>query len=148
MAAWATLAGVGIPILATMNAGLGRALGHPAAAVLVLFTVTLTVALFGATSTGGWPSPARLAAAPSIYLAGGLFMAFYIVTVTILIPRFGVGNTILFVLVGQIFASAAIDHFGLLGAMHRPMNARRLIGLALFLVDLVVAQTSGGRALK
>ena len=142
MAAWATLAGVGIPILATMNAGLGRSLGHPAAAVLVLFTVTLAVALVGAGVTGGWPAPVRLAATPSVFLAGGLFMVFYIATVTVLIPRFGVGNTILFVLMGQIIASSAIDHFGLLGTARAPINAQRLIGLAVFAAGLVIVQTS------
>jgi transporter family-2 protein len=131
-----------------MNAGLGRAPGHPAAAVLVLFAVTLTVALVGAAATGAWPAPARLAVAPSLCLAGGLFMVFYIATAPILISRLAVGNTILFVLVGQTTASSAIERFGLLGVAQLPLNLQRLIGLALFLIGLAVAQTSAAQSGK
>lgn len=145
MAGWAVLAGIGIPVGATMNAGLGRALGHPAAAALVLFVVALSATLAVATATGGWPIPARIAAAPPQFLLGGLAIAFYVASVTVLVPRLGVGQTILFVLAGQVVASAAIDHFGLLGAAMRPLAARRLLGLAMFLAGLLIAQTSAVR---
>lgn len=145
MALWAVVAGIGIPIGATMNAGLGRALGHPAAAALVLFVVALAATLALVTVTGGWPSPVRVAAAPAPFLLGGLAFAFYVASVTVLVPRLGVGQTILFVLAGQVMATAAIDHFGLLGAVLRPLGARRLLGLGLFMVGLVIAQTSATR---
>lgn len=46
------LAGVGIPVLAALNAGLGSRIGSPAAAATVLFVVAFTVSLLIAMLVG------------------------------------------------------------------------------------------------
>ncbi len=59
---------------------------------------------------------------------------------TLLAPRFGIGNAILLVMTAQIFTSALIDHFGLLGAAIRPVTAPRIAGLVIMLAGLALTQ--------
>ncbi|MFZ8458435.1 DMT family transporter, partial [Staphylococcus aureus] len=75
-----------------------------------------------------------------IDFAGGLIVGFYVLSITVLAPAFGVGNAILFVMVAQIFTSAAIDHFALFGAALRPVSLLRALGLVVLLVGLAISQ--------
>lgn len=67
-------------------------------------------------------------------------MAFYVLSITFVAPRFGVGNAIFFVLLGQVISAAAIDQFGLFGAMARPLTALRLGGIGLMVTGLFLIQ--------
>ncbi len=124
------IAGIGIPVLAAMNAGLGRHVGSPAAAATVLFVVAFATSLVVMLFTG--PHGAlRFATAPRhLFLAGSL-IAFYVLTITFIAPHFGVGNAVFFVLLGQLISAAAIDHFGLFGAQVSPLGLTRAGGIAL-----------------
>ena len=73
-------------------------------------------------------------------------MAFYVFSVTVLVPKFGVGNTILFAMTAQIVTSAVMDQFGLFGAPIRPVNVMRLAGLGLMLAGLFLAQFAVSRS--
>jgi transporter family-2 protein len=145
-ALWAALAGAFIPVMAVLNARLGRALGEPLHACVVLFAVAL-VAAGGASLivTGRLPNPTALLGAAPITFAGGLIVAFYVVSVTLLAPRFGVGNVILFAMCAQIMVSAAVDHFGLFGVAVRPLNLARVAGILILLAGLAITQTASGR---
>ena len=46
-------------------------------------------------------------------------------------PKFGVGNAVAFVLLGQLISMALIDHFAWFGAAQHTITAQRLLGLAL-----------------
>jgi len=137
------LTGVGIPILAALNAGLGIRLGHPMAASVILFGVALLIAFAGALVTGAAGHIRLSAEIPVHFYLGGLFVAFYVIAVTFIAPRFGVGNAIFFVLVGQLISAAAIDHFGLFGAMRFPVDAKRLAGIALMVAGVYLARRTG-----
>jgi transporter family-2 protein len=133
------LSGVGIPILAALNAALGVRLGSPMAAAVVLFCV----ALFCATLVWGWSGARGLAGvrdAPWHLFLGGVFVAFYVLSVTIIAPRFGIGNAVFFVLLGQLISAAAIDHFGLFGARINPLTLTRTIGIAVMAVGVWITQ--------
>ena len=67
-------------------------------------------------------------------------MAFYVLSVTWIAPHFGVGNAIFFVLLGQLAAAAAIDHFGLFGARVTPLGFTRAAGIALMAAGLALTQ--------
>ncbi|OYW30158.1 MAG: hypothetical protein B7Z47_03935, partial [Chthoniobacter sp. 12-60-6] len=71
---------------------------------------------------------------------GGLMVVFYMISVTLLIPRFGVGNTILFIVCAQMCSSALIDHYGLFGVPVRPISWLRFAGLVVILAGLVLVQ--------
>ena len=132
-------AGVGIPVLAALNARLGAAVGAPAAAATVLFAVALLVAAGAWLATGARGMGAMPAQPPHLFAAGGL-IAFYVLSITWVAPRFGVGNAVLFVLLGQMVSAAAIDAWGLFGARPVPVSALRLGGLALMAAGLVLTQ--------
>lgn len=134
------LTGVGIPILAALNAGLGSRLGHPMAASVILFAVALLIAFAGALVTGAAGHIRLSADIPFHFYLGGLFVAFYVIAVTFIAPRFGVGNAIFFVLVGQLASAATIDHFGLFGAIRFPVDAKRLAGIALMVAGVWLAR--------
>lgn len=132
-------AGIGIPIMATLNSSLGTRLGHPVAAATIVFItggIACAIALVFAQ-----PLPGRLfQAAPLPYYLGGLFVAFYVLSITWVAPRFGVGNAIFFVLLGQILSAAAIDHFGLMGAPLARLGPTRVLGLVLMIAGVLLAR--------
>ncbi len=140
-AAIMVLAGIGIPVLAALNAALGVHLGSTTAASLVLFGVAFAAALCAYLLVGG--TFAGFGGAPRHLFLAGLFVAFYVLSITWVAPRFGVGNAIFFVLLGQLVAAAVIDHFGLFGARIVPLSPIRALGLALIAFGIFVTQVIG-----
>lgn len=134
------LTGVGIPILAALNGGLGGRLGSPIAASVILFSVALLIALAGATLTGALGDIRPRSDTPFHFYLGGFFVAFYVIAVTFIAPRFGVGNAIFFVLVGQLASAAVIDHYGLFGSLRYPIDLKRIAGIALMVAGVWLAR--------
>jgi transporter family-2 protein len=130
--------GVGIPIMAALNSRLGAQLGSPWAAAFLLFVVSAVISCAVLVTTGlpqhGW------LVAPPLYYAGGILVAFYVLSITWSAPRIGVANAVFFVLVGQIVAAGLIDQFGLFGAMKSPLTGIRLLGIALMLAGTFLAR--------
>lgn len=133
------IAGIGIPILAAMNAALGRHIGSPAAAATVLFVVAFLTSLAVAVATGPH-TLARFATAPKHLFLAGALIAFYVLTITYIAPHFGIGNAVFFVLLGQLISAAAIDHFGLFGAQATPLALARAGGIALMAAGVWLTQ--------
>ncbi len=133
------LAGIGIPLLAALNAALGTRIGSPAAAATVLFLVALLCAAIVAGLTGT-EAFQRVGSAPKHLFLAGVLVAFYVLSITYVAPRFGVGNAVFFVLLGQLVSAAVIDHFGLFGARISPLSLTRSFGIALMAVGVFVTQ--------
>lgn len=133
------LAGIGIPTLAALNAALGKHMGSPAAAAVILFSVALATTLIAALVTGP-AAIARVAGAPRHLLLGGMLVAFYVLSVTYIAPTFGIGNAVFFVLIGQLISAATIDHFGLFGAQISPLTLTRAAGLSIMALGVWVTQ--------
>jgi hypothetical protein len=53
--------------------------------------------------------------APKHLFFAGVLIAFYVLSITFIAPKFGIGNAVFFVLLGQLVSAAAIDHFALFG---------------------------------
>lgn len=134
----ALIAGIGIPIMAAMNSHLGERLSSPAAASLVLFFVAGMSSLIAFLLFGSLPKNLFLAAPPVFYFAG-LLVAFYVLSITWIAPRFGIGNAIFFVLLGQLISAAIIDHFGLFGAQVVTIDLKRTFGLILMTAGVFMA---------
>jgi transporter family-2 protein len=140
-ATWAALAGALIPVMAVLNGRLGRVLGEALHASVILFLVALaTAATIALLATGHLPRLSLLSNAAPIDFAGGTIVACYVISVTLLAPRFGVGNMILFVMTAQIVTSAIIDHIGLLGAAKHPVTTLRIVGLLVVSIGLAITQ--------
>ncbi|WP_298678148.1 DMT family transporter [uncultured Lentibacter sp.] len=125
------IAGIGIPVLAALNASLGTRLATPFAAGAILFSVALCAALVMLVATGSTAALAKAPAQPKHLFLAGLLVAFYVLSITWVAPRFGVGNAVFFVLIGQLISAALIDHFGLFGARISPLSLTRASGIAL-----------------
>jgi bacterial/archaeal transporter family-2 protein len=102
--------------------------------------VALATAVAALIVTGGQGALARLSGQPPVLFLAGSLVAFYILSITAVAPRFGLGNAILFVLLGQIIASALIDQFGLAGLQPRPVSGLRWLGLGLMAAGIVLSQ--------
>src|SRR5947207_15114579 len=103
--------GVAIPIMAAWNSRLGAELESPWAAAFILFVLGAVICgiamLFLGLPKQGWFS------ATPLYYAGGLVVAFYILSISWTAPRICVANAVFFVLFGHILSVVFIDHFGL-----------------------------------
>ena len=130
------VAGLGIPLMATLNGELGAKLESPALAATILFSVGLAVALIYLLSTEGIPTELYLSASGWYFYLGGVFVMFYILSVTWISPRFGISNAVSFALLGQLIAMSIIDHYGLLGATQYTLSAKRIIGLVLMAIGV------------
>ena len=133
------VAGFGIPVLAALNSALGAQIGSPAVAATVLFAVAFSAAALVMMITGP-QSLSKLASAPRHLFLAGLFVAFYVLSITYVAPHFGVSHAVFFVLLGQLISAAVIDHFGLLGAEQMPLNWLRITGISTMAIGLLITQ--------
>jgi len=133
-------AGIGIPVLAALNAALGARMGAPAAATAILFVVALGATIVVLFATSGPQALARAAEAPRHLFLAGLLVAFYVLSITFVAPRFGVGNAVFFVLLGQLLSAALIDHFGLFGARTSALTLSRAGGILLMAAGVFLTQ--------
>ena len=132
------LAGIGIPVMAAMNGALGLRVGAPAAATSMFVFGGICAAVI-TLATGGFPMKAFMSAPPWLYLAG-LAVVFYILSITMLGPKIGIGTAVLCVLLGQILSAALIDHFGWFGAPRSPITLKKLVGLAFMVIGIWLAR--------
>lgn len=131
------------PIMAALSAGLGSRYGSSGFAASVLFLAALSISLiFLFAVQRGMPDyPNR--AVPIHFYLGGIFVAFYVPSITWVAPRFDVGNAVAFVLLGQIGSMAAKDQFGLMGAPEIALTATRVLRLALVTIGVLLAVRRG-----
>ena len=145
-ALWAFAAGAVIPVMATFNAQLARSIGSaPAAVLILLFVGFLGGVAYQLSTRTPLPDVSTLLNAKGYLFTGGLMVVFYMISVTLLIPKFGVGNTILFIVCAQMCSSALIDHWGLFGVPVRPISWLRFAGLLVILAGLVMVQLGAVR---
>ena len=79
-------AGMGIPLLAALNAALGLRLGSPVAAGAILFAVAFAVALVILIVTGQGAALAKAPGQPPILFMAGCLMVFYLLSITFVAP--------------------------------------------------------------
>jgi bacterial/archaeal transporter family-2 protein len=141
LAALALGVGALIPIQAATNAAMSKALGGISYASLVLFGVSLAVVSAWLLITQApMPSAAAFRGAPVYGYLGGFVVAAYVLAITFLAPRLGVGNAICFIVSGQILAAVLIDQFGAFGAPVQPLSWPRVAGIALMIAGLFLAK--------
>ena len=138
-AALMLVVGLGIPIFAALNGELGTRLQSPALAATIALSVGLVISVSFLFLSGGIPKPDPHSSIPLYSYLGGLFVVFYILGITWVAPRFGVGNAVTFVLLGQLVSMAIIDHYSLLGAAHHPLTAQRFVGLLLMAIGVILS---------
>ncbi|WP_277811474.1 DMT family transporter [Chromohalobacter canadensis] len=131
------LAGMGLSMEAGLLGPLGEEIGHFSATLSIFLVggLLLTLALIFAR-----PRLGQLFQQPRWLLTGGILGPVYVVVLTIATPFVGVGTTMIGILSGQVAASLAIDHFGLLGSERRAVDGYRLLALLLIIAALGLMQ--------
>ncbi|SCZ54446.1 transporter family-2 protein [Epibacterium ulvae] len=135
-------AGIGIPVLAALNGALGRVIASPVLASVILFTVAFLTSLIVLLTQREALSLQTVSTAPRYLMLAGVLIAFYVLSITYVGPRFGIGNAVFFVLLGQLISATAIDHFGLFGAPVSPLTMTRGAGIALMTAGVGLTQFS------
>ena len=131
--------GLGIPVFAALNGGLALRLQNPMLASTFALLAAIVVIVSVLLLSEGLPDLRFDRSIPIGFYFGGVFVAIYILGMTWIAPKFGVGNAVAFVLLGQLMSMAAIDHFGLFGAARFPVDLQRLGGLALMTIGVFLA---------
>ncbi|AOT07691.1 DMT family transporter [Pseudoalteromonas luteoviolacea] len=132
------VAGLGIPVMAALNGGLGSKLQNTALAAAILLFIGLCIALIYLFASNGVPKTLFVADTPWYFYLGGCFVMFYILTITWVAPKFGIANAITFVLLGQLVAMTVIDHFGFFGVKPFELDLKRLTGLVLMITGVLL----------
>ncbi len=128
----ALTAGILIPVQAGINSLLGKAVGGAEAAAFISFAVgTVVLAAYLLVFRISLPLGEIVSSSPWWYWTGGAFGAFFVAASVILVPKLGAGVMMSVIVAGQIAASLALDHFGVLGYPARPLDLQRAIGAAL-----------------
>jgi transporter family-2 protein len=141
LAALALVVGALIPLQAATNASMSRALGSVAFASLAVFAVGFAfVSTWLVLTRAQVPALSAWRAAPAYGYLGGIIVGSYVLAITFLAPRLGVGNAICFIVTGQILAAVAIDHFGLFGSMVQVLSWQRAAGVLLMIAGLFLAK--------
>lgn len=134
-------AGMLSAVQAAVNGHLGNSLGSPVVAATISFIVGTILLLVLVLATKTSFSNVKLAVQAGtrywwIWL-GGLLGAFYVFGMAFAVPKIGAGQVIVFAIFGQLLSSALIDHFGLLGAMKKPLQWQKVAALVVMLVGVL-----------
>ncbi len=125
-------AGAAVSVQAVINGSLGAQLNNPMLAATISFGVGFVVALVLFLFSGGFSqADLNLENISPILFTGGALGVLYVASVLFLVPKIGVGSTIILVITGQLLLSVLIDHFSLLGVTSRALDGPRILGLLL-----------------
>ena len=147
-AVWTFVAGAGIPLIGVLNSGIGRTVGNPVSATAIMFAIALIGTVSIALPLYGVPTVQQMQAAPVISYGGGLLIAFYALSATVIIPRFGAASFVAFILIAQLLTSALVDHYGLLRMARRPLDGARLAGLLTIVAGIMIMEIGNLRNLR
>ena len=141
LGALAVIVGALIPVQAATNAAMSRVIGSVAITSLALFAIGfVVVAVWAIVIRVPLPSPETLRRVPAYGWFGGFIVASYVISITFLAPRLGVGNAIRLVVTGQIVAAVIIDHVGAFGAVVQRLTMGRAIGAVLMIIGVILAR--------
>ena len=73
---------------------------------------------------------------PWYALCAGVFGLVVIAAISFMIPRVGIAASITVIVAGQLMVGLFLDHFGLLDASIRPVDATRILGIVVVLVGV------------
>lgn len=125
------LVGAIITLHMAMNAYAGVLSGNARMANVVFWIAGLATALVAASTRQDPDFVKRAYSVPAWLGLAGVIGASISLFTNLAIPRIGASNLTMLLLAGQLAASAALSHYGVLGSPAEPVSWRRLAGLAL-----------------
>jgi len=73
---------------------------------------------------------------PWYALSSGLLGLVIVTTIGYTVPRLGLSKAFTIIVASQFVTAALLDHFGVLGAMVRPLDLSRLLGFGVLIVGV------------
>jgi bacterial/archaeal transporter family-2 protein len=135
----AIAAGIGLVIQQAVNASLRTALQSSAWTAFTSYGVGwVCMVLLILALRDPVPAANLVTRVPWWAWGGGALGSVFIVLGIFLVPQIGAATFFTLVIAGQMLASVAFDHFGWLGLTQRPVDASRLIGVALLIGGVVL----------
>src|SRR5512145_1328707 len=120
--------GVAVGIQAPLSSMISQRLGVLESAFIVhlggAIVALIPLLIYGGGKLAHWRT------VPWYALGAGAFGLVVIFSMSFMIPRIGVAPALIILLSGQLLVGSIMDHFGLLGAVQRPLELTRVIGLA------------------
>lgn len=131
-------AGLGITLQTTLNSQLARGLGGDSvtAALLSFSAGAFALGIYSLLRGGLFTSLTAIPSQPLWSLAGGLIGAGALFSYVVLAPKIGFSSLLGLAIVGQLLSSQMIDHFGMLGAIKRPVSLFKLGGMIVMLAGI------------
>jgi transporter family-2 protein len=141
LAVLALIAGAMISAQGPINAMASARLGHPLGAASLSFVVgalcLVTLTLATVRHQVAWGS---LVSLPPLLWLGGLLGAIYVTVAIVLTQMLGTGAVIALGIAGQVVASLALDHYGMLGLAAREITLGRASGAMLVIVGALMVR--------
>lgn len=123
--------GIVVAVQPSINARLARLIGvlESSCISFAVGTVALliTVLLVGRGNMRG------ITGASWWELSGGLLGALFVTMTIFVVPRIGTAAAMAAIIAGQLATGILMDHFGLLGGRHIPLDSSRLLGVVLLM---------------
>ena len=126
-----------IALQAPINAGLGKASGDLAAA-LISFLVGTAALLLIVVVSGKAGGISHATDVRWYYLLGGLLGAIYVANALVAVSSIGAGGVAAATVAGQLTASVVADRLGILGLEQVALSPLRILGVALLLAGTVL----------
>ena len=136
------LAGMVMATQTAINGELGLVLGSSLHAAMISFTIG-AVLLVVIVLVLPVPFANLKLATPDLkqnwwLWCGGFLGALYVLGSAWLVPQLGTGQVVVLALFGQLFFSAVIDHWGLLRSTATRVTLKRLLGLVVMFIGVVM----------
>ena len=127
----AVVLGGGLAAQAPLNSALGRAVGGAQASMIALGVSFAALVALSALA-GGFGGLARIDQVPlHVLVGGGLIGAAYVGSIVFTVRELGAGGLTAATVAGTLTVAVVIDHFGWLEVARSPLNAAKLLGIAL-----------------
>lgn len=128
------LAGLILSMQQTFNGALGQKIGALESSFMSFFTGSIFLSI--AVIFFGNGNILAIFNVPFYYLIAALFGIIFLSLMPFTIPRIGVTNSLVMVIIGQLVSGLIIDHFGLFGSEIVKINIHKMIGIILLICSI------------
>ncbi|MGF7185666.1 transporter family-2 protein [Desulfitispora alkaliphila] len=129
------LAGLAISFQGTLNTLLSKSVGILESTLVVHLVGFMFAAVLLVVGVGSG-SMAKIWEAPKISLTGGLLGVIIVSSTIFAISKLGVSYALALVILAQLMAAGAIDHFGLLGVEQTAFTWKRALGVTIIVAGV------------
>lgn len=128
----AVVGGLGICLQSLFSGVIGSKVGVPESVLIVhaggMVLAGAIMAVLRGGNLGAWST------VPWYTLSAGFLGVVIVGAISYAVPRIGLASTLTVTIAAQLGVGALLDHFGLLGAVARPLDLPRSVGLLVLAV--------------